>query len=214
MMVHIVGSEANVRSGEGSDGDGEEGDKDEDSDYVSDSDDSYNESYWNRYGTNLSEPGQVSGYVADFSFLMNLGTTWEKVKIKYTPTYMERYWGDCDPVAANVLAVPIIEESLAETAKELVGGENWAVRDCLEDEDRLAAVWVLNVERKERAEKTGRLEQVGLHSYLAPCDACSTRQEKFRRQLEEHRKFRFIGEECGAVVSRWRFGDCGDRRCC
>jgi hypothetical protein len=66
----------------------------------------------------------------------------DNYEIKYTLTYMERYWGDADPVAANVLAAPVIEESLAETAKELVGGKGWAVRDCLEDEDgTLALTW-------------------------------------------------------------------------
>jgi hypothetical protein len=203
----MLWSEAKVRSGEDSSGDDEDGDEDEDegSYYVSESEDSYNESYWNQYGTNLSDPEWESGYVADFSFLKNLGTSWEKVRIKYTPTYMERYWGDGDPVAANVLAVPVIEESLAETAKELVGGEGWSVRDFLEDEDGLAAVWVLDVERKDEAEKTGSLEHVGLHSYVAPCSECSTRQEKFRRQPQEHGNIRFVGEGCGAVVSHGRF---------
>lgn len=217
-ILNIVWRQAKLRRGNDSDGDedGDEEDDDEDvySDYMSDSDDSYNEKYWNGYGTNLSDPKNVRGYVADFSFLKNLGTSWEKVKIKYTPTYMERYYGDCDPVAANVLAVPVVEESLAGTAKELVGGAAWAVRDYLEDEDESAAVWVLDVERKKGEEKTGSLGHLGLHSYLAPCDKCNTREEKFRRQLEEHGNVRFIGDSCGAVVSRGLVRDRGDRRCC
>ncbi|KAF2445510.1 hypothetical protein P171DRAFT_520288 [Karstenula rhodostoma CBS 690.94] len=184
-----------------SDGDSDEDeDDDDDEDEEYDSDDTYTESYWNRYGTNLSKPSKVSGYIADFSFLKNLGTSWEKVWIQYTPTYMERYWGDEDPVAANVLAVPIIEESLAKTAKELVGGKGWALRDSLVDESLSATVWVLDVERKGKAEKTGKLEHVGLHSYLAPCDKCRQREEKFRREPAEDGMVRFVGEDCGAVV--------------
>ncbi|KAL5389288.1 hypothetical protein DPSP01_002601 [Paraphaeosphaeria sporulosa] len=181
----------------GGNGEGEGGDEDGDEDDDFASEDSYDEGYWNEYGTNLSHPEDVTGCVADFNFLKNLGTFWEKVKIKYTPTYMEGYWGDGDPVEADVLAVLIIEESLAETAKELVGGEGWAVRDSLEDESALAAVWVLDVERKTGAERTGRLE---LHNYLAPCDKCRTRQEKFRREPGEHGMVRFVGEKCGAWV--------------
>jgi hypothetical protein len=165
--------------------------------YGSDSEDSYNERYWNAYGTNLSEPSGVSGYIADYSFLKNLGTSWEKVRITYTPTYMERYWGDSDPVPANFLAVPIIEESLAKTAKELVGGEGWAVRDSLTDESWSATMWVLDVERKGHAEKTENLEHVGLHSYLAPCDECNMREEKFQRKPDEDGVVRFVGEVCG-----------------
>lgn len=151
----------------------------------------------------------MNGYVADFSFLKNLGASWEKVTIKYTPTYMERYWGDSDPVAANVLAVPVIEESLAETAKELVGGEGWALRDSLPDENGFAAVWMLIVERRGKTERTGALEHVGLHGYLAPCEECSQREERFWREPGEEGMVRFVGKDCGAVVSDGLFRDGG-----
>ena len=185
----------------GGDSEGEDGDGDEEYDSDLNSEDSYDELYWNVYGTNLSDPSEVHGYIADFSFLKNLGTSWDKVRITYTPTYMERYWGDGDPVPANVLAVPIIEEGLAKIAKELVGGEGWAVGDSLTDEGQWGTRWVLNVERRSQAEKTGNLEHVGLHSYLAPCGECNTREEKFRRELDADGMVRFVGESCGAVVS-------------
>ena len=114
---------------------------------------------------------------------------------------MERYWGDSDPVAANVLAVPAIEECLAETAKELVDGEGWVIADSLEKGSSRASVWVLDVQRKGKDERTESLEHIGLHDYLAPCDECNEREEKFHRERSDDGMVKFVGEDCGRVVS-------------
>lgn len=163
--------------------------------------DSYAEDYWDLYGTNLDNPEQLAGYIADFDFLKNLGNSWDTVRVKYTPTYMKRYWGDRDPVSANVLAVPIIEQDLARTAKELVGGEGWALEDRIEDQNETASGWVLNVERKGSEERVECLKHIGLHDYLAPCDGCNRRTERFHLEPAGDGVVKFVGEECGKVVS-------------
>lgn len=113
---------------------------------------------------------------------------------------MSRYRGDRDPVSANVLAVPIIEQGLAVTAKQLVGGEGWDLEDRIEAQSETASEWVLNVQRKGREERVERLKHIGLHDYLAPCNRCNRRTERFHLELAEDGAVKFVGEECGKVV--------------
>lgn len=162
--------------------------------------DSYTEDYWDLDATNLSGPKEVAGYTADFDFLKNLGTSWDTVRIRYTPTYMNRYGRDRDPVSANIIAVPIIEQGLAKTAKELVGGEGWVLEDRIEAQSETASEWVLKAQRKRREERVERLKHTGLHDYLAPCNGCNRRTDRFYGEPAEDGMVKFVGQECGQVV--------------
>lgn len=196
-----VGADVDRDIDEDSDVDSDDSD---DSYRTDDSNDSYNEGYWNKYGTNLSEPEEVGGYLADFAFLKNLGSRWTSVEIVYVPTYMLAYWGDADPIPANIIAVPIIQEALAEAAKHLVGNEGWIIRDEVEEFKSKADEWLLKAERRQREERVCEIEHLGLRSFLAECYQCRKREDKF--SLEEEGKdgiFRFVAD-CGKVVSTLR----------
>jgi hypothetical protein len=115
---------------------------------------------------------------------------------------MLAYWGDEDPVAANIIAVPIIQEGLAEIAKVLVGGKGWVVRDSLQVVESSAARWMLDVDQRSDDERLQELNHIGLRSYLGECEGCGNREEIFNLQSDrEDETICFVGEECGQVVS-------------
>lgn len=114
---------------------------------------------------------------------------------------MLAYWGDNDPRAANIVAVPIIQQGLAEMAKTLVGGEAWVIRDSLEAVEESALRWVLDIERGLSGERVQELKYVGLQSYLAECEGCDSREETFTLQPDrEDGMIRFMSK-CGQLVS-------------
>lgn len=80
------------------------------------------ERYWNCYGTNLAYPSEVNGYIFDGNFLEVLGeyARLKTVKIQLSMTYMRQYFGDEDSVPANILAIPIVQQSLVDASKHLV----------------------------------------------------------------------------------------------
>jgi hypothetical protein len=67
----------------------------------------------------------------NFEFLKNLGTQWKRIHIKYTLSFQPDR-DDKKSIAADILVLPIIQESLAEIAKVLVGGEGWVIWDSVE----------------------------------------------------------------------------------
>lgn len=115
---------------------------------------------------------------------------------------MLAYWGDEDPVEANIVAVPIIQQGLAEIAKELVGGQGWVIRDSLDAVERGAARWLLDAERKTRGESLQELNHLGLRSYLAECDTCGESEETYVLQPDKGDGIiRFKTKNCGGIVS-------------
>ncbi|KAF1955288.1 hypothetical protein CC80DRAFT_493209 [Byssothecium circinans] len=171
--------------------------------YVeTDSDDSYTENYWNGYGTNLTYPNDTDGYLVDYDFLKNLGTHWKQIQIEYIPTYMICYYGDADPIPANIIAVPDIQKGLAESAKELIGNEGWIIRDAVKEVENGADRWVLKAERTSGEEKVLDLKHMGFRSYLADCDGCGKREEKFTLQDDDTGDIiKFVGG-CGYVFEQ------------
>lgn len=114
---------------------------------------------------------------------------------------MLAYWGDGDPVAANIVAVPIIQQGLAEIAKVLIGGEGWTIQDSLEEVEHGAARWLLDANRAPDDERVLELKHTGLRSYVGDCEGCYDEEETFT--LHDDRGdgiIRFMAGKCGHVV--------------